>query len=167
MADTEYLKQFLMKFIGEYFPGVEPVVSVEESCMYTMTPDENPVIDTVPGTNIVIGVGFSGNNRNAIIIHCILEHYSNHDRSKEMETLPKSKYTIRSIVCEVRSILSSCQPISLSSCHPVNLSAYNPVILSSCHPIFLSSCLSVFLSSSHPVIQSNHTHFQCYDKLTD
>ena len=43
------------------FPGVDPVVSVEESCIYTMTPDENPVIDTVPGKkNIVIGVGFSG-----------------------------------------------------------------------------------------------------------
>jgi glycine/D-amino acid oxidase-like deaminating enzyme len=37
------------------------VVSVEESCIYTMTPDENPVIDTVPGKeNVVIGVGFSG-----------------------------------------------------------------------------------------------------------
>jgi len=60
MADTEYLKQFLIKFIGEYFPGVEPVVSVEESCMYTMTPDENPVIDVIPGSKIVIGVGFSG-----------------------------------------------------------------------------------------------------------
>ena len=59
-ADTEYLKRFLEKFIAEKFPGVEPRVSVEESCMYTMTPDENPVIDTVPGTNIVIGVGFSG-----------------------------------------------------------------------------------------------------------
>ena len=59
-ADTEYLKKFLEKFIAEKFPGVEPRVSLEESCMYTMTPDENPVIDTVPGTNIVIGVGFSG-----------------------------------------------------------------------------------------------------------
>ena len=59
-ADTGYLKKFLEKFIAEKFPGVEPRVSVEEACMYTMTPDENPVIDTVPGTNIVIGVGFSG-----------------------------------------------------------------------------------------------------------
>ena len=43
------------------FPGVDPVVSVEESCIYTMTPDENPVIDTVPGKeNVVIAVGFSG-----------------------------------------------------------------------------------------------------------
>ena len=60
MADTQYLKDFLVKFIGEHFPGVEPKVSVEESCMYTNLPDENPVIDTVPGTNIVIAVGFSG-----------------------------------------------------------------------------------------------------------
>ena len=60
MADTEYLKKFLVKFIGEHFPGVEPKVSVEESCMYTNLPDENPVIDTIPGTNIVIAVGFSG-----------------------------------------------------------------------------------------------------------
>lgn len=37
------------------------MVSVEESCIYTMTPDENPVIDTVPGKeNVVIAVGFSG-----------------------------------------------------------------------------------------------------------
>ena len=46
------------------FPGVDPVVSVEESCIYTMTPDENPVIDTVPGKeNVVIAVGFSGNGK--------------------------------------------------------------------------------------------------------
>lgn len=37
------------------------MLSVEESCIYTMTPDENPVIDTVPGKeNVVIAVGFSG-----------------------------------------------------------------------------------------------------------
>ena len=36
-------------------------MSVEESCIYTMLPDENPVIDFVPGTdNIIIAVGFSG-----------------------------------------------------------------------------------------------------------
>ena len=61
MADTQHLKDFLVKFIGEHFPGVEPKVSVEESCMYTKTPDENPVIDFVPGTdNIIFAVGFSG-----------------------------------------------------------------------------------------------------------
>ena len=48
-------------YFRRYFTGVEPSVSVEESCMYTMTPDENPVIDTVPGNSrLVIAVGFSG-----------------------------------------------------------------------------------------------------------
>ena len=55
------MKNLLADFISKHFPGVEPVVSVEESCMYTMLPDENPVIDFVPGTeNIIIAVGFSG-----------------------------------------------------------------------------------------------------------
>jgi len=58
---TEHLKNFIANVIKFKFPGVEPVVSVEESCIYTMTPDENPVIDNIPGKeNIVIGVGFSG-----------------------------------------------------------------------------------------------------------
>ena len=36
-------------------------MSVEESFIYTMLSDENPVIDFVPGTdNIIIAVGFSG-----------------------------------------------------------------------------------------------------------
>ena len=55
------MKNLLADFISRHFPGVEPVVSVEESCMYTMLPDENPVIDFLPGAkNIVIAVGFSG-----------------------------------------------------------------------------------------------------------
>ena len=45
------------------FPTVEPVVSVEESCIYTLSPDWNPILDTLPAArNIVIGVGFSGIN---------------------------------------------------------------------------------------------------------
>ena len=55
------MKTFLAGFISKHFPGVEPVVAVEESCMYTMLPDENPVIDFVPeAENIIIAVGFSG-----------------------------------------------------------------------------------------------------------
>ena len=43
------------------FPGVKAEVRVEESCLYTMTPDDNPIIDTLPSApNIAIGVGFSG-----------------------------------------------------------------------------------------------------------
>jgi glycine/D-amino acid oxidase-like deaminating enzyme len=37
-------------------------VKIEESCIYTLTPDRNPVIDIMPVTNnIVIAAGFSGN----------------------------------------------------------------------------------------------------------
>ena len=84
-ADTGYLRALLTRFIRAKFPGVEARVAVEESCMYTMTPDENPVIDTVPGTNIVIGVGFSGNNTCSMGIldfseTIIVERYSNHGR---------------------------------------------------------------------------------------
>jgi len=60
-VSTEDIKQFLKTFIGDHFPDVEPQVAVEESCIYTLTPDQNPVIDRVPGKkNIVIAVGFSG-----------------------------------------------------------------------------------------------------------
>ena len=85
-ADTDYLRAFLTRFIRAKFPGVEARVAVEESCMYTMTPDENPVIDTVPGTNIVIGVGFSGNNTCSLGILdfsetiIVDERYLNHGR---------------------------------------------------------------------------------------
>ncbi len=37
-------------------------MKIEESCIYTLTPDRNPVIDIMPGiNNIVIAAGFSGN----------------------------------------------------------------------------------------------------------
>jgi len=60
-VSTEDIKQFLKTFIMNHFPNVEPEVAVEESCIYTLTPDQNPVIDRIPGKkNIVIAVGFSG-----------------------------------------------------------------------------------------------------------
>jgi glycine/D-amino acid oxidase-like deaminating enzyme len=44
-----------------HFPGVVAEVKIEESCLYTVTPDWNPVIDVLPhATNIVIAAGFSG-----------------------------------------------------------------------------------------------------------
>ena len=40
---------------------MEPEVAVEESCIYTLTPDQNPIIDRLTNKkNILIAVGFSG-----------------------------------------------------------------------------------------------------------
>lgn len=48
-------------FITERFPGLECKPSVVESCMYTLTPDGNFVLDNIPNhANIVFGAGFSG-----------------------------------------------------------------------------------------------------------
>ena len=60
-VSTEEIKQFLKTFIKDHFPDVEPEVAVEESCIYTLTPDQNPIIDRIPEKkNIVIAAGFSG-----------------------------------------------------------------------------------------------------------
>jgi len=61
LVDTSYIKKQLTDFVRTTFPGVTPEVGIEESCIYTVTPDWNPIIDTLPSIpNIVIGVGFSG-----------------------------------------------------------------------------------------------------------
>ena len=58
---TDSLKHFLQAFIQDHFPTVESQVAVEESCIYTLTPDQNPVIDRLTSSsNILIAVGFSG-----------------------------------------------------------------------------------------------------------
>ena len=65
MLTTSYnrivIAYYLINLPRAMFPTVEPVVSVEESCIYTLSPDWNPILDTLPAArNIVIGVGFSG-----------------------------------------------------------------------------------------------------------
>ncbi|MCI4385829.1 hypothetical protein PGIGA_G00055220 [Pangasianodon gigas] len=51
----------LSTYISRCFPGLVPVPAVVESCMYTVTPDNNFVLDRHPTySNIVIGAGFSG-----------------------------------------------------------------------------------------------------------
>ena len=91
-ADTEYLKLFLQTFIRDHFPGVESEVSVEESCIYTMTPDENPVIDLVPDTNIVIAVGFSGKISNLKYLQ--KEPKIDKNDFKEFSSLFKNKFVV-------------------------------------------------------------------------
>ena len=62
---TSILKNYSRKI----FPTVEPKVCVEESCIYTLSPDWNPILDTLPAArNIVIGVGFSGTLRSTMLI---------------------------------------------------------------------------------------------------
>nr|XP_009860715.1 peroxisomal sarcosine oxidase [Ciona intestinalis]XP_026693472.1 peroxisomal sarcosine oxidase [Ciona intestinalis] len=51
----------LTTFVKEHYPGLEPVPSIHEACLYTMTPDEDFILDSHPShRNIIIGAGFSG-----------------------------------------------------------------------------------------------------------
>ncbi|KPP72583.1 peroxisomal sarcosine oxidase-like [Scleropages formosus] len=51
----------LSSYIARRLPGLETVPAVVESCMYTVTPDHNFILDSHPShNNIVIGAGFSG-----------------------------------------------------------------------------------------------------------
>jgi len=60
-VSTHELKASLQSFLRAHCPGVDPDVAIEESCIYTLTPDQNPIIDSLPDReNVVFGVGFSG-----------------------------------------------------------------------------------------------------------
>ncbi|KAI4886517.1 hypothetical protein NFI96_024885 [Prochilodus magdalenae] len=51
----------LRRYISRCFPGLVPEPAVVESCLYTVTPDLQFVLDHHPTySNIVIGAGFSG-----------------------------------------------------------------------------------------------------------
>jgi len=51
----------LREFIAEKFPNVESWPSIEESCIYTVSPDQVHILDVHPNfKNIVVGCGFSG-----------------------------------------------------------------------------------------------------------
>uniref|UniRef100_A0A8C1YIN4 Peroxisomal sarcosine oxidase n=1 Tax=Cyprinus carpio TaxID=7962 RepID=A0A8C1YIN4_CYPCA len=51
----------LVRYVTRCLPGLVPVPAVVESCMYTVTPDHNFVLDSHPTYgNIIIGAGFSG-----------------------------------------------------------------------------------------------------------
>ncbi|XP_007898980.1 peroxisomal sarcosine oxidase [Callorhinchus milii] len=51
----------LADFVSEYLPGLDPTPAIVESCMYTLTPDEDFILDRHPvHSNIIIGAGFSG-----------------------------------------------------------------------------------------------------------
>lgn len=51
----------LVRYVTRSLSGLVPVPAVVESCMYTVTPDHNFVLDSHPTYgNIIIGAGFSG-----------------------------------------------------------------------------------------------------------
>lgn len=60
-ADLSHLKEKVSDYLQKFFPQIEPEPSIEESCMYTMTPDEDFILDYHPKhKNIVYACGFSG-----------------------------------------------------------------------------------------------------------
>lgn len=61
VLDSVEDRKILKDFISKCFPGVEATPSIEESCIYTLSPDEIHIMDSHPKfENIVVGCGFSG-----------------------------------------------------------------------------------------------------------
>ncbi|HVL23089.1 MAG TPA: N-methyl-L-tryptophan oxidase [Thermomicrobiales bacterium] len=60
VSDADLLPE-LMAFIAECLPGVRPRLTASSVCMYTMTPDEDFLIDRHPEhERVVFAAGFSG-----------------------------------------------------------------------------------------------------------
>jgi len=61
IVDVTPDKERLREYISKNFPNVEPTPSIEESCIYTVSPDGVHILDKHPKyPNIVVGCGFSG-----------------------------------------------------------------------------------------------------------
>lgn len=53
--------QYAMDCVRNYYPELEEDPGVQENCIYTVTPDWDLILETLPGhSNIVVGAGFSG-----------------------------------------------------------------------------------------------------------
>nr|XP_027230269.1 peroxisomal sarcosine oxidase-like [Penaeus vannamei] len=60
-VDMSTVQRKAEEYVKRFFPCLEPKPSVVESCMYTITPDNNFVLDRHPQHhNLVFGAGFSG-----------------------------------------------------------------------------------------------------------
>lgn len=60
-VDDSWVVEQAIQYVKDHFPGLIPVPSIRETCIYTMTPDEDFILDTHPSwRNVVIGAGFSG-----------------------------------------------------------------------------------------------------------
>lgn len=60
-GDSTEIRERVMEYVQKKFPCLEPRPAIEESCMYTTTPDEEFILDRHPKyKNIVFAAGFSG-----------------------------------------------------------------------------------------------------------
>jgi len=60
-VDISGEKRQLKDFISSCFPKVESTPSIEESCIFTVSPDLVHILDRHPRhSNIIVGCGFSG-----------------------------------------------------------------------------------------------------------
>ncbi|XP_046361539.2 peroxisomal sarcosine oxidase-like isoform X1 [Haliotis rufescens] len=59
--DGKWVTDRVTAYVKEHFPGLESTPSITEQCIYTMTPDEDFIIDYHPQHhNIIVAAGFSG-----------------------------------------------------------------------------------------------------------
>ncbi len=70
--DAEYLGR-VERFLGRYLPGALGPIHTTKTCLYTLTPDRDFVIDTVSGRpNVVVAIGAAHAFKFASVIGCIL-----------------------------------------------------------------------------------------------
>ncbi|XP_076453157.1 peroxisomal sarcosine oxidase-like [Babylonia areolata] len=60
-VDDSWVRQKVSQYVCSHLPWLRTTPGVVEACIYTNTPDNNPVIDSHPKhKNIIIAAGFSG-----------------------------------------------------------------------------------------------------------
>lgn len=60
-ADDSWVIDKMKRYIARHFPELEAEPAIAETCMYTMSPDTDFILDRHPSwRNIIIGAGFSG-----------------------------------------------------------------------------------------------------------
>lgn len=60
-VNDDWVINRITKYVKDNYPGLVPVPSVIETCIYSWFDDENFVLDTHPAwKNVIIGAGFSG-----------------------------------------------------------------------------------------------------------
>jgi sarcosine oxidase len=75
----------VQQFVVRYLPGVRPVVRAHAVCLYTMSPDENFIIDRHPEhANVLVAAGFSGHGfKFAPLVGSVLADWALGRRTRE------------------------------------------------------------------------------------